>query len=181
MINLKIPKQKRIKLYKLAIARNDITEALLTTRLFMNTVKSISDWSFQPLQDAIVIAYARPFTGNKPYGSLDQSWGNFGDAGLEKLHELMLETRNTLIAHSDRLHRNVQIVPKGTSSIPGIETNKDLALTVSNEKIAINMFPRIELLCLDLGGRLDKEIYKLLDELYGDKNLPPEPFDLLSE
>lgn len=62
-----VPEKDRINLYKIAIAHNDVTEALFTTRLFTETVKNIRDPNFQPLQDAIVIAYARPFTGNKPY------------------------------------------------------------------------------------------------------------------
>jgi len=179
MAKLKISKKDKIDLYKIAVAHNDITEALFTTRLFLKTVKSIQDWSFQPLQDAIVIAYARPFTCNKPYGSLDKKWEKFDDAGLERLHELMIKTRHTLIAHSDKLYRKVQVIPKGTSNIPGVPKNKEVALTVSNKKIAMVMFPRIEALCLDLGGRLDKKMFDLLDKLYGNKNLPPKPFDLL--
>ena len=174
-----IPEEERIKLYKIAIAHNDITEELFTTRLFLRTVKSIKDWSFQPLQDAIVIAYARPFTRNKPYGSLDKKWGEIDDSGLQRLHELILQTRHTLIAHSDKKYRNVQIIPPGTSTIPGIPTNKEIALTVSTKKISMDMFPRIERLCLYVGGRLDKEMFDLLDKLYGNKKLPTKPFDLV--
>ncbi len=174
-----VPESERIELYKIAIAHNDITEALFTTRLFLKTVKGIKDWSFQPLQDAIVIAYARPFTRNKPYGPLDKKWERFTDPGLQRLHELILRTRHTLIAHSDKQYHQVQIIPPGTSTIPGIPTNKDVALTVSTKKIARIMFPRIEQLCLDIGGRLDKEVFDLLDKLYGGRDLPKEPFDLV--
>ena len=174
-----VPEKERIKLYKIAVAHNDITEALFTTRLFIRTVKGIKDWSFQPLQDAIVIAYARPFTRNKPYGPLDKKWEKIDDFGLQRLHELILKTRHTLIAHSDKQYRKVQIIPTGTSTIPGIPTNKDVALTVATKKISIDMFPRIEALCLYVGGRFDKEMFYLLDKLYGSKKLPTEPFDLV--
>lgn len=174
-----VPEEERIKLYKIAIAHNDITEALFTTRLFLKTVKSIKDWSFQPLQDAIVIAYARPFTRNKPYGPLDKKWEYIENQGLQRLHELILQTRHTLIAHSDKQYRKVQIIPPGKSTIPGIPINKEVALTVSNKKISMEMFPRIEALCLYVGGRLDSEMFDLLDKLYGSKNLPIEPFDLV--
>lgn len=174
-----VSEKERINLYKIAIAHNDITEALLTTRLFLQTVKDVRDPKFLPLQDAMVIAYARPFTANKPYGALDKRWRTFHDPGLERLHELLVKTRNKLIAHSDKLHRKVQIIPKETSHIPGIPPNKTIALTVSNKKISLAMFPRIEALCLDLGRRLDKEMFDLLDKLYGNKELPKEPFDLL--
>ena len=179
MAGFDVSEEDKINLYKIAIAHNDVTEALFTTRLFIKTVKGIPDPNFQPLQDAIVIAYARPFTWNKPYGPLDKKWSIFSDHGLQRLHELLVETRNTLIAHSDKLHRKVQIIPDGTSSVPGLPTTKGLGITVGTKKIAMDMFPRIEALCLDLGGRLDKEMFDLLDKLYGDKNLPPEPFDLL--
>jgi len=174
-----ISTEDKIKLYKIAIAHNDVTEALFTTRLFIKTVKDIRDPNFQPLQDAIVIAYARPFTGNKPYGPLDREWRSFSDHGMQRLHELLVNTRNTLIAHSDKMYRKVQIVPEGTSGVPGLPTTKGLGITVGTKKIAMDMFPRIEALCLDLGGRLDKEMFDLLDTLYGDKDLPPEPFDLV--
>ncbi|MBI2039910.1 hypothetical protein HYT18_02460 [Candidatus Microgenomates bacterium] len=178
MTDLNISREDRINLYKLAIARNDITEALFTTRLFLETVKSIRDPNFQPLQDAIVIAYARPFKRNRPYGSLDKRWEKF-DSGIERLHELIIETRDTLVAHSDTLYRKVQIIPKGISNIPGIPTNEDIALIVSTKKIALDMFPRIEILCMDLGSRLNDEINDLLEKLFGNKQLPNEPFDLL--
>lgn len=179
MAGFDVSEEDRIKLYKIAIAHNDVTEALFTTRLFMKTVKDIRDPNFQPLQDAIVIAYARPFTRNKPYGPLDKKWEVFSDHGRQRLHELIVDTRNTLIAHSDKLYRKVQIVPDGTSSVPGLSTTKGLGITVGTKKIAMDMFPRIEALCLDLGGRLDTEMFDLLDTLYGDKKLPPEPFDLV--
>lgn len=91
-----VSEKDRINLYKIAIAHNDVTEALFTTRLFIKTVQDIRDPNFQPLQDAIVIAYARPFTGNKPYGPLDKKWVTFNDHGLQRLHELLVKTRNTL-------------------------------------------------------------------------------------
>jgi hypothetical protein len=179
MAGLNILEEDKINLYKIAIAHNDVTEALFTTKLFLKTVKDIRDSNFQPLQDAIVIAYARPFTSNKPYGSLEAKWGMFSDHGLQRLHELILNTRHTLIAHSDKLYRKVQIIPKGTSSVPGLPTTEGIGITVSTKKISMDMFPRIEALCLDLGARLDKEMFDLLDTFYRDKELPPEPFDLV--
>lgn len=179
MTSIKISEEDKINLYKIAVAHNDITEALFTTRLFIKTVKDLSDENFQPLQDAIIIAYARPFTSNKPYKSLDKRWEKFDDVGLQRLHELILRTRHTLVAHSDKLYRRVQIIPDGTSSVPGLPITKGLGITVSTKKISIDMFPRIEALCLDLGGRLDNEMFRLLDTLYGNKKLPPKPFDLV--
>lgn len=179
MTKTKIREKEKIELYKIAIAHNDITEALFTTQLFLKTVKTIKDWRFQPLQDAIVIAYARPFTRNKPYGRLDKKWETFNNPGLQRLHELILKTRHTLIAHSDKQYRKVQIIPPGISTIPGIPTNKDIALTVSNKKIAMIMFPKIEKLCLDIGGRLDREMFSLLDKLYCGNKLAKKPFDLV--
>ena len=178
-MKIDITQVDKITLYKLAVAHNDVTEALFTTQLFLKTVSVIADQNFQPLQDAIVIAYSRPFRKNRPYGRLDEKWNKFSDPWMQGLHEKILETRDTLIAHSDRLHRNVQIIPKGTSTIPGIPKNKDIAITVSTRKIALAMFPKIEKLCFDLGARLDREMFTLLDKLFGDKDLPPEPFDLL--
>jgi|SRR3989344_8263988 len=171
---------ERINLYKLVIARNDITEALLTTELFLKTVSSISSPYFQPLQDAIVIAYARPFTGNAPYGALAKKWSVFSDVAMESTHEMLIHTRMKLVAHSDMTYRRVVIMPKGTSMLPGeTQPNEDVVLRVSTKKIALTTFPLIRNLCLDLGSRLDDEVEKITDAFISDENFPKAPFDLL--
>jgi hypothetical protein len=58
---------RRRLLYRLAIARSDIRAAHEIAKYGNEHVPEINAlWI--PLQDALVVAYARPFTSNKPFG-----------------------------------------------------------------------------------------------------------------
>lgn len=174
-----ISKSDRIKLYKLIVARSDVTAALFSTRLFIKTVKSMSDDGFIPLQESIIVSYSRPFTRNKPYGSLDSKMVSFLDKKFQKLHHMIIDHRNKIVAHSDLKYKKVQIVPPGASKIKGVPTNSTVAVQLSIPKLTINTFRNVEKLCLSVGGKLDKDIDDLLAKTYEKIKLPKKPFDLL--
>ena len=100
-------------LYKLVVARSDFIEALFTARYVIANVHDPRDELWFPLQDAIVVSYARPFTGNRPLGSPAPEWSVFGDPKLQSLHDDLIELRHKTIAHSDAAIRRVLIVPPG--------------------------------------------------------------------
>jgi len=174
-----VPKKDRIHLYKVTIANSDVSSALFTTRLFLKTVKSMKSDGFMPLQDSIVVAYARPFTSNKPYGPLDKKWGLFNISGMQNLHDQIIEYRHKLVAHSDKKYRTVQIIPKGTAKVPVGPSNVETAIQLSTTKFTMDTFTKIEKLCLNLGGRLNQEMFRMIEKLYSNGNLPSFPFDLL--
>ena len=157
----------RIELYKLAIARSDITEALYATRMFLRTVKNMQDEGFLSLQDGIVVSYARPFTKNLPYGALDKKWSNFANnSRLQKTHDLLIEQRNKISAHSDQQFCRVEIIPSGVTIIQTLPKNETVALQISTKKFDLRFFPDIEKLCFYLGSRLNEEVESILDRLY---------------
>lgn len=174
-----VTEEQRIELYKIAVAHSDVGEALVAVRLFMNTVKDMQDTNYLPLQDSIVIAYGRAFTRNKPYGKLDKSWSQFNIKEHKEMHDKLLDTRHKLVAHSDIDYRKVQIVPDGYSPSKNIPPSKGLAITVSSKKFSLSAFPVIEAVCLDVGGRLQQEMFDKLDQYYGSIKLPKTSFDLL--
>jgi len=180
MINhFTVTEEQRIDLYKLIVAQSDIGEALITTKYFIETVKDMSDPKFLSLQDTIVILYSRPFKRSKPYGKLPDKWGNFNVKEYQNLHEMLLNHRDKVVAHSDYEKKKVQIIPKGCTTIKGMEPSSDINFTVSSIKLPIKLFPKIEQLCFDLGSRLEFEARNKLNELYGSFELPKSPFDLI--
>jgi hypothetical protein len=54
------------RLYQLAVARSDLTEAITTVRFMIDNIRGMNHELWIPLQDAMVVSYARPFTGNRP-------------------------------------------------------------------------------------------------------------------
>ncbi len=175
-----VSEEERISLYKLAIAHQDIAEALYTTRLFLRTVKSIKDEGFLHLQDNIISAYSRAFKSNRPYGRpLDSTWPGYTNLRYQTLHYQIIAHRDQTVAHSDSMYRRVEIVPPGVTNMPGYPPTKGLGIQVTNSKFEISSFPIIEQMCLDLGERLFHKMYAELERMYGSMELPSHPFDLL--
>src|SRR5207249_2371933 len=101
--------------------------------------------------DAIVISYARPFTANKPLGSLPAKWGRFDNSQFQEVHDTLLRLRNKFVAHSDPYERSVFIVPPFVP-IAGAGTHfVKVGTGVRTLGLPIEMFPVIEQTCLDLG------------------------------
>ena len=86
--------------------------------LFEKHVKGLGDDLYRPLFHTAAVAYGRPFSGNKPHGALDPKWAKFDDPLRQQTHDLLIEARNTYVAHSDEGVRKVEIFPDGTP-IPG--------------------------------------------------------------
>src|SRR2546428_6705031 len=98
-------------LYRLAAARSDVTGALRSAELMLARVSEMGDPLYFPLWHATVVAYARPFTRNKPHGSLPARWGRFEDEILQRTHDSLLHDRDKLVAHSDADVRRVNVIP----------------------------------------------------------------------
>ena len=94
------------------------------------------------------------------------------------MHDQIIEQREKLVAHSDADFRSVEIVPKEASNIPNAKS-VGVSISISNKKFQVNTFPVIERLCLDLGSRLNKEMFDTLERLYGKMKLHHTSFDLL--
>lgn len=168
---------RKKQFYKIVVARQDIKAALDACRLFLSSVHGLDDALYFPLLNAIVVCYSRPFSSNKPLGPLPKTWHTFDNQKFAEIHKTILDLRNKTIAHSDLEIRKVLIFPKGTPiGITGLTSG--LGVAVKDILLPLERFPLIEAACLDLGSRLNFEVEKELESLFGSKDLPPKEFEL---
>jgi len=168
---------KKIQLHRLAVARSDIAVALDAARLVCERVSKMGDSLYVPLFVATVTAYARPFKRSEPYGALPADWSRFSNARSQKLHDDLIEARDTYVAHSDSGSRTVDIIPAGTSFRGHRAAGLSVAIKTTWWKV--EFFPRIIAHCEDLFGRLDEETERLLHELFdGIAGVAINPFPL---
>lgn len=166
-------------LHRLAVARSDIKAALEACNLLLANVDHLGHDLYQPLFHAIAISYARPFTANRPLGSLPAKWSRYTNPRFQEAHDELLSIRNQFVAHSDQDERTVQIVPPYVT-IPGTTTHYDrVGVGVRTVGFPIENFGVVRRMCLDIGRRIEKEIDALLDELYNGKVLPAAMFPLI--
>jgi hypothetical protein len=167
--------QKKKEFYQLTIARSDITAALKACDLMIQHVKEIGNDLYQPLFHALVIAYARPFSKNRPLGPLPSEWSKFSNPAFQQMHNDLVSARNQFIAHSDEEIRKVYIYPPGTS-LPAGYTAGGVVIAINTLVYDISEFHLMKQLCYDLGSRLNDRTNSLLTELYEGQVLPSEYF-----
>ena len=169
---------RKKELYKLAVARSDVTEALRLTEFLIAQVRELSDPIYLPLYHAVVAAYARPFKRSQPLGKLGDNWAAFGNPRNQATHDRLITLRDKVIAHSDAALRPAEIYPPG-SRVPidgTLVTEASVCLT--RPLLDLDQFPAIRTTCLDLGNRLEKAVNDALADLYDGRVLPVEAFPL---
>jgi hypothetical protein len=169
---------KKKELYKLAVARSDITSAMDTCGLMINNVGHLGHDLYEPLFHAIIIAYARPFTRNKPLGPLSKEWPNFSNPDFQETHDELIKARHQFIAHSDEEVRRVEIFPHGSPIQETGLKSGNVGIGVRTIAFPLPRFEHIRALCYDLGYRLNSRIEDLLAELYNGQTLPNKSFQL---
>jgi hypothetical protein len=169
-------KHLKIELYRLTVARSDVAEAWNACELLLKRVKGMGDALYAPIYHAAVVAYARPFTANKPFGPLPARWSRFSSRRLQKLHETVLEDRNTFVAHSDADVREVSVVPPSYLMPSG--KSGGLTVQILTTYRAPDYFLALHEATVELSERFSERINELLDQLYGSGDLPLEPFAL---
>jgi|BarGraIncu01121A_1022015.scaffolds.fasta_scaffold02336_4 hypothetical protein len=188
MVNFSMPTRQpparshqKIDLYRLLIARSDLHASLKASELIIKNVKNIKDENLYPLTTSVVVCYARPFTGNKPYGPLPKKWSKFDNPQYQDTHDRLLQARHELFAHSDMNVRKAQIVPPNVPLViyGGKELKSpEIGTQVSNTLFEIDFFKIVRETNLDIGRRLQSEIDKLIIDLYENMELPNEVFNL---
>lgn len=178
MIKALLRSDKKKQLYKLAVALTDIMAAATSCNLFRETVDRINHPLYYPLLVSTVTCYARPFSDNKPLGSLPRQWRQFSDRRLQKTHDDIINARNKIIAHSDLSERKVMIIPPKCEL--GIHRNlgEEVAFAVSSYYLPLEMFDLVQAVCADLGPRLLQAVEIELTALYGATPLPSVKFPL---
>lgn len=144
---------RRRSLYRLAVARSDIRAAQEIAAYAEKHVPEINElWI--PLQDALVAAYARPFTSNKPYGPLANQWTKFSDPKQQQLHNQLLQLRNELVAHTDASQRTVVIFPPGLAwGVPSPQPQSRATLAITYKRPSPDYFTSVGRLCDNLLAR----------------------------
>ncbi len=174
--------QQKKNLYRLLMARSDIMAALNACDLILINVDSLKDELLYPLTTAVVVCYTRPFTDNKPYGSLPERYSKFDNPRFKIVHESLIKARHETFAHSDMNVRNAMIVPPNMSfgkTNKGVElTSPFVGVQVSYHLWLPDFFTDVRTTILALGSRLQKEIEELKDCLYSGMELPNEPFTI---
>lgn len=131
---------------------------------------------YTPLFNAAVVAYARPFSGNKGTGTLSRHWSEFADQRLRVAHKKLIVTRNQLVAHSDSTVRSVTLVPPGVSF--GGKVSDSVAFRINGYGYGWPVFVDMQDTCSFQIVRMDARIDELLALLYSDAQLPPHEFPL---
>lgn len=127
---------------------------------------------------AIVISYARPFTNNNQIGALPSRWSKFSEPEKRKTHKLLIETRHTVVAHSDPIGHKVKIIPPGYESFPVTGPSEDIAMHIEKSYFNRQYFKSIYTLCRHQLVEMNDAIDTLLEKLYAGMDLPPVPFRL---
>jgi hypothetical protein len=144
----------------------------------INNVGHLGDNLYEPLFNAIIIAYARPFTRNRPLGRLPAEWSTFSNPGFQETHNELIKARDQFIAHSDEEVRRVEIFPPGSPIRETGLQSGDVGIAVRTIAFPLSRFQHIRALCHDLGYRLNSRINNLLTELYNGQTLPNNSFPL---
>jgi hypothetical protein len=169
--------------HKLAVAQSDLLAARAACRYFVEHVADISHTIYYPLLVTIVICYARPFTDNTSFGVLSKKWYSFKDKRLQASHDLMLKTRNEIVAHSDAHVRQIEIRPAGVTHSFQFTPQNPIASTrpgfaIKSYLIEPNHFRDALDTIYDILDRLTPEVTRLFDLLYTYESLPPHSFPL---
>lgn len=176
--------RKKRELYQLVLADTDIRTALNVADDFIDLVK---EWRKPKLpyhlSEAFVayiaVSYSRPFiqTRRSSVPPLPPRWSHFNDKRLQKTHDLMLNVRHTLFAHSDPSLRMMTIFPAGVF-MPIGRTAPRTSYMLTAQTLPPAAVGELRATCVDLQQRLQTRINELLEELYGGMDLPQKEFRL---
>ena len=179
------PKRSQLKrqLYQLIVARSDLTSAWKMVELLLKREPGdgydlIGNELYPAFFYAIVVSYARPFTDNEEIGALPKRWSRFPRADLRQTHDLLIETRNTVVAHSDPIGHSIEIVPPGYQTFPTMAPSDSISLHIAKDYFGRSYFESIHRLCHYQLVEMNKAIDVLLEKLYEGMELPQRPFKL---
>lgn len=176
-------KNRLTDLYKIVVARSDINAAMDACDIMLKEVKDFYEdykhGKYTPILNAIIICYARPFTNNKPFGPLDKIWSVFSDKRHQEIHYDLIRFRHKMIAHSDFNVRKVIVYPKHVAmDHPMKFQSPEVSVAVSFKALSLEYIKEVRVVCFDLGSRLNSEIKKELEELFGDESVPAVEINL---
>jgi hypothetical protein len=169
-------KWKKRELAHFAIALSDLSLATETCELMLAERPSLSEPRYWAYHTAIVNAYARPFTENKPLGKLPERVVKILTPEERELHEEILVDRKTASAHSDLAAKPVYYMPKGARLF---ETGEHAEGGFATSKTAwgFERWEQVHALTKKVGSHVQSEAFRLVTEAYGDL-YPPHPIKI---
>ena len=140
----------------------------------------MNDPQLLPLQEALIVAYSRPFTHSEGLGALPSRWSRFADPQLQKRHDSAIALRNKVVSHTDVDEFRVHVYPRGVPGPDGVAYSKGAGVAIATERPMLPWFKGMELLCQDLGSRLNQAVEQELQTLFGAISGAQTPIDLLT-
>jgi hypothetical protein len=166
------PKWKRRDLARFAIALSDLALATETCELMLTERPGLAEPRYWAYHTAIVNAYARPFTENKPLGKLPESVVKILDADERELHNEILIDRKTASAHSDLAAKPVYYMPRGARMFETGEHAEGGGFVTSRTAWTFDRWERVHALTQSVGGHVQGQAFRLVTLVYGDLYLP---------
>jgi hypothetical protein len=166
-------KWERRNLVRFAIAMSDVRVATETCDLMLvDRPDPVTDPRYWAYHTAIVNAYARPFTENKPLGKLPASVVKILTRGERDLHDQLLDDRKTASAHSDLTAKPVYFMPGGAKLEQTGQIADSGGFIISKTAWGFATWEAIKVLTLRVGAHVEGEAFWLLKEVYGDLYAP---------
>ena len=135
-------KRKTIKaLKRLCWGEGDIRAARELSEWMLNHAGEYTDYCRRSLDAGIMITYARPFGENKGLGALPEKFSKFADSGLQRFHERMINARNYIAAHNDRINLNSLLSEDALQEDP---EKIQIEISANGESSWITKYPYLE-------------------------------------
>lgn len=163
--------KRRKSLARLILASSDIQKAIKASQLFKSQIKSNRHPLFDPLQEAAVISYSRPFTDNKGVGALPNKYSKYSSKIHNQLHKEVLTRRNVFVAHSDSDVRDVLVFTKGSRVTPNLDTSKGDGYLVDNFHYDIETMRILNDISIILLDKIQADILLELESLVARNKL----------
>ncbi|CAA0093728.1 Uncharacterised protein [Zhongshania aliphaticivorans] len=108
-----IEKNKKLEIHRVAVAARDIQCAKEGFEAIYKFDSEPADNLYQTLLFGAVISYCRPFMSSEGLGRSSKRWNRFESDIDKKYHEILLNYRNNVVAHSDIDNNKLYIYPTG--------------------------------------------------------------------
>lgn len=162
--------QKRAEIYKLTIAKSSIDEAAITAGLIIGKKIDVSHPLYRPLHAAMVVAYGRAFSEMKPLWKIAPEWSLFDNPEDQRVHNALMNQRNTMVGHADHIPSRILVHPKGALMDNG-EILARVQTDIGTNYIPPEDFTYIQRTAGSLVARMSIAISEKMTELYGEEGV----------
>lgn len=114
-----VERSKKLEIHRVAVAARDIQCAKEGFEAIYKFNSEPADNIYQTLLFGAVISYCRPFTSSEGLGRSSKRWSRFESSVDKKYHDILLDYRNNVVAHSDIDNNKLYIYPTGMKLTAG--------------------------------------------------------------